>query len=84
VKAIIFPGLIIDRFDDRYSIQIFSVGMEIFKNDIVEILKENFKAKFIIEKNDNELRVLEGLSKEENILLDYVDSEDKTFELDYR
>lgn len=75
------PGLIIDRFDDRYSIQIFSVGMEIFKNDIVEILKENFKAKFIIEKNDNELRVLEGLSKEENILLDYVDSEDKTFEL---
>ena len=75
------PGLIIDRFDDRYSIQIFSVGMEIFKNEIVEILKENFKAKFVIEKNDNELRVLEGLSKEENILLDYVDSEDKTFVL---
>ncbi|MBS1492083.1 MAG: class I SAM-dependent rRNA methyltransferase [Bacteroidetes bacterium] len=75
------PGLIIDRFEDRYSIQIFSVGMELFKNDIVEILKENFKAKFIIEKNDNELRVLEGLSKEEKILLDYTDSDDKTFVL---
>lgn len=75
------PGLIIDRFEDRFSIQIFSAGMEIFKNEIVEILKENFKAKFIIEKNDNELRVLEGLEKREKILLDYVDSADKTFTL---
>lgn len=75
------PGLIIDRFEDRFSIQIFSVGMELFKNDIVEILKENFKAKYIIEKNDNELRVLEGLEKEEKALLDDIKSEDKTFEL---
>lgn len=75
------PGLIVDRFEDRFSIQIFSMGMEIFKNDIVEILRDNFKAKLIIEKNDNELRTLEGLPKEEKLLLDFIDSDDKTFEL---
>jgi 23S rRNA (cytosine1962-C5)-methyltransferase len=75
------PGLIIDRFEDRFSVQIFSLGMSLLKNDIIEILRDNFKAKFIIEKNDNELRALEGLEKEEKIVLDFTDSDDKTFEL---
>lgn len=62
------PGLIIDKFDNIYSIQIFSKGMENFKNTIVEILKNDFGAELIAEKNDNELRVLEGLEKMQNIL----------------
>ncbi|MFA5011343.1 MAG: class I SAM-dependent rRNA methyltransferase [Ignavibacteria bacterium] len=62
------PGLIIDKFENIYSIQIFSKGMENFKEDVVSILKDDFKAAAIYEKNDNELRVLEGLEKQEGVL----------------
>ena len=59
------PGLIIDKFNDVYSLQVFSKGMEKFINEVVTILKDDFKAKAVFEKNDNELRVLEGLEKRE-------------------
>ena len=62
------PGLIIDKFDKMYSLQIFSKGMENFKDTIVNILINDFEADLIVEKNDNELRVLEGLDKIQNIL----------------
>ncbi|MEO8665831.1 MAG: class I SAM-dependent rRNA methyltransferase, partial [Ignavibacteria bacterium] len=55
------PGLIIDRFENKFSFQIFSFGMNEYMEVIKEILIENFKAELIVEKNDNELRVLEGL-----------------------
>lgn len=73
------PGLIIDRFENNFSLQIFSAGMNEFLDTITEILKENFKANLIIEKNNNELRVLEGLEKTERILFDNSGNEDKTF-----
>ncbi|MBS1518487.1 MAG: class I SAM-dependent rRNA methyltransferase [Bacteroidetes bacterium] len=75
----LLPGLIIDKFYDRYSIQIFSAGMELLKNEIKEVLMENFKAEFIIEKNDNDTRTLEGLEKREGILHDSTDSDEKEF-----
>ncbi len=61
------PGLIIDRYGDKYSLQIFSKGMELFRDDVCEILKE-LGAVSIAEKNDNELRTLEGLDKREGML----------------
>lgn len=73
------PGLIIDKFEDRYSIQIFSFGMNEYIETIKEILVENFKAVYIAEKNNNELRTLEGLDKTERVIYDKVDSDDKTF-----
>ena len=62
------PGLIIDKFDNKYSFQIFSFGMNEFKDIIIELLKENFRAELIVEKNNNELRILEGLEKTEEII----------------
>jgi len=62
------PGLIIDKFINSYSIQIYCKGMEYFKDDIVEILKNDYKAELIIEKNSSDKRTLEGLSKIEQIL----------------
>ncbi|MEB2329627.1 MAG: class I SAM-dependent rRNA methyltransferase [Ignavibacteriaceae bacterium] len=62
------PGLIIDKFGDKYSFQIFSSGMELFKSDIVEILSSEFNAALIVEKNKNELRNLEGLELIERVL----------------
>lgn len=73
------PGLIIDRFEDKYSIQIFSLGMNEYKDAIKEILIENFKAVLIVEKNNNELRILEGLEKNEEIIFDISENVDKTF-----
>lgn len=73
------PGLIIDRFEDKFSFQIFSLGMNEFKNTIIDILKENFKASLIIEKNNNELRILEGLEKNEEIIFESSVQEHKTF-----
>ncbi|MBK9334486.1 MAG: class I SAM-dependent rRNA methyltransferase [Ignavibacteria bacterium] len=74
------PGLIIDKFENKYSIQIFSAGMELFKKEIIEVLKNNFKADFIMEKNDNEIRTLEGLEKKEEILFDKTGSSQNEFE----
>ncbi len=73
------PGLIIDRFENKFSYQIFSYGMNEYSEIIKEILIENFKADLIVEKNNNELRVLEGLEKKEGIVYDKTGSEDKTF-----
>lgn len=73
------PGLIIDKFEDKFSIQIFSFGMNEFLEIITEILIENFKAALIVEKNDNELRTLEGLDKKEGIIYDRTGNGDKSF-----
>jgi 23S rRNA (cytosine1962-C5)-methyltransferase len=73
------PGLIIDKFEDKYSIQIFSFGMNQYSDVIKEILIENFKAVLIVEKNNNDLRTLEGLEKREGIIYDRIESEDKSF-----
>ena len=73
------PGLIIDRFEDKFSYQIFSYGMNEYSEIIKEILIENFKAVLIVEKNENELRVLEGLEKKEGIVYDETEGEDNTF-----
>lgn len=75
------PGLIIDRFENRFSYQIFSYGMNEFAGIIKEILIENFKAVLIVEKNDNELRTLEGLDKREGIVHDSTGSADKSFKV---
>jgi 23S rRNA (cytosine1962-C5)-methyltransferase len=75
------PGLIIDKFDDKYSIQTFCFGIDRFLSDIVDILTNEFNASLIIEKNDNELRVLEGLIKQEKVLFNKNNSEDTSFEV---
>ncbi|HMQ68943.1 MAG TPA: class I SAM-dependent rRNA methyltransferase [Ignavibacteria bacterium] len=73
------PGLIIDKFDNKFSFQIFSFGMNEYRDIISELLKENFKAELIVEKNNNELRTLEGLDKTEEILYSFKDPADESF-----
>lgn len=76
------PGLIIDRFGDKYSIQTFSFGMDKFLNDIVDILISEFDATLIVEKNDNEIRLLEGLKRQEKVLYNTKGIEDISFEIE--
>ncbi len=55
------PGLIIDRYNDIISFQIASVGFEVIKDDLVRYIDELWSPKTIVEKNQTNLRKLEGL-----------------------
>jgi 23S rRNA (cytosine1962-C5)-methyltransferase len=61
------PGLIIDKYNDGYVLQMNSCGMDRHKTLIVEALA-TFEPSFIYEKNDPYLRSLEGLDTH-NMLL---------------
>ena len=55
------PGLVIDRFEDVYVVQISSVGMETLKTEIVAALEKVCRPKSIIFKNNGKMRASEGL-----------------------
>lgn len=60
-EADLLPSLIIDRYRDVFVIQALSQGMDRLMPDVVEILKEHFTPRAIIERNDVPVRALEGL-----------------------
>ncbi len=55
------PGLVIDRFEDVFVIQISSAGMEALKADIVAALEKVCRPASIVIKNDGKMRALENL-----------------------
>ena len=57
------PGLTVDKFGDYLSFQTVSLGMEQWKQDIIEILVELFQPKGIYERNDVPVRAKEGLEQ---------------------
>lgn len=62
------PGLVIDKYNDSYSIQLNSAGMENYLDIITNLLVRNFNAKNIILRNDTTARELEGLPRFTKIL----------------
>jgi 23S rRNA (cytosine1962-C5)-methyltransferase len=78
------PGLIIDKYENKFSIQAFSVGIENLLSVIVSVLEDLFHPELIIAKNDFEMRTLEGLDRYEKILYqkDDISIEPFTTELD--
>jgi 23S rRNA (cytosine1962-C5)-methyltransferase len=62
------PGLVIDKFGDYYVLQILTLGMEQFKQTLVDVLQKHFHPKGIYERNDVPVRVLEGLSEQKGFL----------------
>ena len=79
-EADLLPGLIIDKFDDKYSLQIFSAGMDSMAGVICNVLSENFKATLVVEKNMNSMRNLEGIEQREGVL--FTDKEDTETEFE--
>lgn len=55
------PGLVIDRFNGDFVVQISSAGMELLKADIQAVLEKKFKPSSILFKNDGKMRESEGL-----------------------
>ncbi|MBI1938477.1 MAG: class I SAM-dependent rRNA methyltransferase [Ignavibacteriales bacterium] len=69
------PGLIIDKYDNTFVLQVYSYGMEKNIEAIITILKEKFSAKNIFTKNEEYFRKLEGLPVEDKIYLGEVGEE---------
>jgi 23S rRNA (cytosine1962-C5)-methyltransferase len=69
------PGLIIDKYNNTYVLQIYSFGMEKNISLITDILKEEFNAENIFSKNEDYFRTLEGLPTEDKIYLGEIKNE---------
>ena len=64
------PALIIDKFNDYFVLQTLSLGIEQWKNAIVDAINTIFKPKGIYERNDVPVRELEGLEQKKDFLSD--------------
>ena len=55
------PGLVIDRFNDVFVVQLTTAGMEHMKQDILDALEKVFRPRAVLLRNDNAIRKMEGL-----------------------
>lgn len=63
------PGLVVDRFDDRLSIQITTLAMEQYRDVILGILERELRPKGIKVENRLSARRTEGLEAENDLLI---------------
>jgi 23S rRNA (cytosine1962-C5)-methyltransferase len=57
----LLPSVMVDVYDGHYVIQTLSQGSDRLKNQLVDLLIEEFQPRSIIERNDARVRELEGL-----------------------
>ncbi len=57
------PGLTVDKFGDYLSFQITSLGMETWKETVIQILTDLFNPRGIYERDDVPVREKEGLAQ---------------------
>ena len=62
------PAVIADKFGDIVVLQVLCLGMEQFKQDIVDALVEEVHPAGIYERNDVPVRELEGLTQQTGLL----------------
>ncbi len=62
------PALVVDKFSDILVIQTLALGIDRFKNDIVNILDDIIKPRGIYERNDVPVRLLEGLEMQKGFI----------------
>lgn len=64
----LLPALIVDKYGDYLSVQFLSLGMEVRKQMIIDILVEIFNPKGIYERSDVAVREKEGLKMTKGII----------------
>ena len=64
----LIPGLIIDRYEDTFVIEISSLGLDLNKEYITQSLIELFNPRCIYEKCEMNLRIKEGLKDSSGLL----------------
>ncbi|MBQ4133464.1 MAG: class I SAM-dependent rRNA methyltransferase [Desulfovibrionaceae bacterium] len=57
----LLPGLVIDRYDSIFSIQITTAGMERVKPELCRVMEKMFPASQLVFRNDAQSRTLENL-----------------------
>ena len=62
------PGLVVDRYADVLVVQITTAGMERARDEIIGVLQRMFRPAGMVLRNDNPVRVLEGLAQENAVL----------------
>ncbi len=67
-EADFLPGLVVDKYGDYLSVQFMSLGMDMIKQDIVDILVELTGCKGIYERSDMPVREKEGLEQKKGFL----------------
>ncbi len=67
-EADLLPGLIVDKYNDTVVLQILTLGMEQFRDKIVEFLLEYLSPKCIYERSDTSVRKKEGLSLKKGLI----------------
>ena len=62
------PGLVVDDYADILVVQFLSAGAELWRNEIIGILKDLTSASSIYERSDVDVRRLEGLAERTGLL----------------
>lgn len=73
-EADLLPGLTVDKFEDYYVIQISTLGMDKYRDIIVDILVNDFGAKGVYERSDLATREIEGLEQTKGFLTEPFDT----------
>ncbi|MCC6865782.1 MAG: class I SAM-dependent rRNA methyltransferase [Ignavibacteria bacterium] len=69
------PGLIIDKYNNTFVLQVYSVGMYANLEHVISYLKDELQAENIFTRNDFYFRKLEGLPEEDNLYFGNTESE---------
>jgi len=67
-EADLLPALIVDKFGDYLSIQTLSLGIEKYRDIIIELLDEILQPNGIYERNDVKIREKEGLKQQKGFI----------------
>lgn len=67
-EADLLPSLVVDRYGDCLVIQTLSQATERRKDEFVELLRELFAPRAVVERNDPKVRLLEGLDQRAGVL----------------
>jgi len=63
------PGLIIDKYNDTFVLQVYCFGMEKNISSVIKVLKDKLRAVNIFSRNEPYFRKLEGLPEEDSVYL---------------
>ena len=67
-EADFLPGLVVDKFGGVLVVQVLSLGMELWKRELADILVEVIRPEGIYERNDVPVRRLEGMQETTGLL----------------
>jgi 23S rRNA (cytosine1962-C5)-methyltransferase len=67
-EADLLPGLVVDRFGDYLSLQLLTPAMEQRKALLTDLLQALFEPKAIVNRSDAQVRLLEGLVPQKEVL----------------